>query len=255
MSAKILLIDIETAPKIAYVWAAWKQNVGNKQWLHQGHVMSFAAKWLDKDDIMYEENRTSNDKKIVKSMYALLDEADIVVAHNGMRFDIPTIIGRGVVHGFTPPSPFFQVDTFQVARRELRLAGNSLENLCNELDLPRKDSHKKFPGFELWLGCLRNDDEAWEEMKEYNIHDVISLEALYLRLRPYVKSHPNVSRPSEDGHCECPKCGSGNTHWRGYYHSRAGLVYHRFQCVDCGGWGRHKLSEKEHPKNEGRNTT
>lgn len=255
MTAKILILDIETAPNIAYVWGAWKQNVGQKQWLEKSHIMSIAWKWLNEDGVFYLENRKSDDKALVKAIYNLLDEADIVVAHNGQRFDLPVIIGRGVVHGFTPPSPYFIVDTFQTARKELRLVSNSLANLCEDLGLPQKKDHKKFPGFELWLECLRNNEEAWDEMREYNISDVISLEALYLRLRPYMKNHPNVVRTDDGEEVSCPKCGSTNIQWRGYYYTRAGLCYRRFQCQDCGGWGRVRFSEKDLSGGAGRNAT
>lgn len=243
MTARILILDIETAPNIAYVWGAWKQNVGQNQWVKKSHIMSFAAKWLHEEHVMYEENRKADDSKIVYSMYSLLDEADIVVAHNGRKFDIPIIIGRGVVHGYTPPSPYYVVDTLDVARRELRMQSNSLASLCEDLGLSKKGGHKKYPGFELWLGCLRGEEEAWKEMGLYNIQDVMSLEELYLRLRPYMRNHPHVGRFSEE--VTCPKCGGTHLQWRGYAHSRAGLTYRRFQCQSCGGWGREHLSERD----------
>lgn len=255
MTAKILIIDIETAPNIAYVWGAWKQDIHQKQWIQKSHILSFAAKWLGKDKIVYEENRKKNDRKIVQSMFKLLDEADVVVAHYGKKFDLPTIIGRGVVHGFTPPSPYIVVDTKEVASREFRLVSNSLANLCEEFGLPLKSDHKKFPGFELWLGCLRGDNEAWQEMKEYNIADVISLEHLYLRLRPYIRNHPNIGRPNEEGSVECPKCSSSAIHFRGYYHTRAGLTYRKYVCTSCGGWARSPISANDFIQNRVRNAT
>lgn len=253
MTARILILDIETAPNIAYVWGAWKQNIGQKQWLTKSHILSFAAKWLGEDNIVYFENRKKNDRRIVRAVFELLDEADIVVAHNGKKFDLPTIIGRGIIHGLPPPSPYTIVDTVEVARRELRLVSNSLANLCEELGLPQKSDHKKFPGFELWLACLRGDDEAWQEMKEYNIDDVISLEALYLRLRPYMRNHPHVSRSTAREEINCPKCGSDEIQWRGYFYTRAGLSYHKFVCSECGGWGRERTTSKDTIGNSGRN--
>lgn len=254
MTAKILIIDIETAPNIAYVWGAWKQNIGQKQWVSKSHILSFAAKWLGDDNIIYEENRKKNDRKIVQSMFKLLDEADVVVAHYGKKFDLPTIIGRGVVHGFKPPSPYVVVDTKEVASKEFRMVSNSLANLCEEFGLPLKSDHKKFPGFELWLGVLRNDEEAWKEMREYNIDDVISLEHLYLRLRPYVRNHPNIGT-SDNGITTCPKCSSNTLQRRGFYKTRAGMVYQRFVCLDCGGWSRAVLSDKTVSTNRMRNAT
>jgi hypothetical protein len=240
---RVLILDIETAPNIAYVWGAWKQNIGQNQWVSKSHIMSFAAKWFDEPEVYYEENRKSNDRKIVLSIYSFLDKADIVVAHHGRKFDIPTIFGRGVVHGLRPPSPFHIVDTREVASKEFRLVSNSLANLCQQFGLPQKSDHKKYPGFELWLGCLRNEEAAWQEMRDYNIADVISLEALYRRMLPYIKNHPNMHSNSEEAHC--PKCNSSDIQWRGYYTSMAGLSYKKFCCNSCGGWGRVKTSEKE----------
>lgn len=254
-NAKILIIDIETSPHMAYVWGKWKQNVGQNQWVKKSHIMSFCAKWLGKPEVVYQESRTEDDSKLVKSMFDLLDEADIVVAHNGQRFDLPRIIGRGVIHGYTPPSPYYIVDTLLVARKELGLESNTLENLCEMLNLPRKMTQRKFVGFSLWTECLAGNEKAWKEMEEYNIQDVIALEALYLKLLPYMKNHPNVVRTEEGEKYACPKCGSENIQWRGYYYTRAGLCYKRFQCMDCGGWGRVRFSEKDRSGVMTRNAT
>lgn len=255
MKAKILILDIETAPNLAYVWGAWKQNVGQNQWVKQSHIMSYAAKWLGDDNIFYEENRDGDDYNLVFNLFTLLHSADIVVAHNGQKFDLPTILGRGAVHNLLPPSPYFVVDTCLSARKEFRLMSNSLANLCELFGLKKKEDHKKFPGFELWKECLLGNEEAWEEMREYNIADILALEELYLRMRPYIRNHPNVVRDIHDeGEVVCPKCGSSNIQWRGYYFTRAGLCYRRFVCLDCGGWGRVRYSEKDRTP-EGRNAT
>lgn len=252
--SKILILDIETAPNIAYVWGAWKQNIGKNQWVQKSHIMSFAAKWLGTDEIFYTENRKANDKKIVKDLFALLDEADVVVAHNGDRFDLPVILGRGLVHGLTPPSPYHTVDTCRVASRRFRFSNNSLAVISEELGVAAKGSHAKYPGFELWLACLRGEDEAWKEMEVYNIQDVDTLEAVYLAMRPYMNQHPNVApETTAEGKTLCPKCGSGNIQYRGYYYTKAGMCYRRFKCLDCGGWGRERFSDKDRIVNSGRN--
>ncbi len=241
---KILFIDIETSPNIAYVWGAWKQNIGTNQWKQKSHIMSFAAKWHGDEDIMYFENRKANDKRIVTEIFKLLDSADIVVAHNGAKFDLPTIIGRGIIHGLKPPSPYHLVDTLRIARKEFRFVSNSLANLANELGLTKKSEHKKYPGFELWLACLRGEDEAWNEMRDYNISDVITLEELYTLILPYIKAHPNLSVYS-DKEFVCTHCGGHHIQQRGFYHSKAGLTYKRFVCVDCGSWSKSKIAGKD----------
>lgn len=240
--ARILILDIETAPNIAYVWRFFKENVGAKQVIENSYMLSFAAKWLGKDEIYYEDLSNQHEKDMLKVLYHLLDEADIVVAHNGDGFDLPHIQGRFLMHGIKPPSPYKQVDTVKVARKEFNFPSNSLEYLSNVLDLAiKKGGHKKFPGFELWLGVLRNDPEAWAEMKEYNIDDIRVLELLYLKMLPYMRFHPNIMVYDGPERCSCPKCGSDSIHYRGYAYTNVGK-YHRFQCNDCGGWGRDRFT-------------
>lgn len=241
--ANILILDIETAPKVAYVWRFFKENIGAKQVKEHGHIMSFAAKWLNRDEIIYEENRKENDKIIVNSLVSLFDAADIVVAHNGGRFDFPQVMGRALVHGIKPPSPYKIVDTLKVAKAEFGFPSNSLEYLAMVLDCSKKESHKNFPGFELWLECLRGNEAAWAEMKHYNIQDVITLEEIYLKMLPFMRHHPNVGVFGQQEEPVCPKCGSVHLHWRGYSFTNVGK-YHRFQCQDCGGWGRTRYSLK-----------
>ena len=236
--ANILILDIETAPKVAYVWRFWQQNISPKQVLEHGHIMSFAAKWLGNDHIFYMENRTDDDKNLIWWLVRLLDEADIVIAHNGDKFDLPQIRARALVHNIPPPSPVKLIDTYKVVKKEFDFPSNSLEYVSNILDVKvKKGGHKKFPGFELWLECLRKNEEAWAELKEYNIQDVQALEEVYLKLRPWITNHPNVSVYDNTTDPSCPKCGSYRIQWRGYSYTSTGQ-FRRYQCNDCGGWAR-----------------
>jgi predicted RNA-binding Zn-ribbon protein involved in translation (DUF1610 family) len=240
--AKILLLDIELAPNNAYVWGRWKQNIPTRNFVSEFYILCFAAKWLGEPDIIFKRVYDDDDYLVVAALFELLHEADIVVAHNGDRFDIPKIIGRGLLHGYPPPSNFHQIDTLKVARKKFGFLSNSLKDLCEKLDLPRKGDHEKFKGIDLWIECLKWNEEAWQEMEEYNKQDVVSLEALYLRMRPYIGNHPNVSR-SEEEHAVCPSCGSDDLQRRGYYTSKSGYRYQRYFCKNCGAWSQARNSE------------
>jgi DNA polymerase elongation subunit (family B) len=245
--AKILTIDIETAPNVAYVWGCWKQNIGVSMMKENGYIMSVSAKWLNDDNVIYIENRHGDDFELVSKTLELLDEADIVIAHNAVKFDIPTILGRAAVHGIHPPAPFKVIDTLQSARKYFRFPMNSLAYLTKAFGVQEKTTHAKFPGFELWLQCLKQNDEAWAEMRQYNMDDVVVLEELYLRMRPWITNHPNVGVFDEQSSPVCPKCGSHHVHYRGYYHTTVSK-YRRFKCQDCGGWGRSRFTE--YPKDK-----
>lgn len=250
--AKILILDIETAPNIAYVWRFFKENVGAKQVLEHAEIISYAYKWLGEKQIHYYDTQYASEATILEPLMEVLDAADIVVAHNGNKFDLPTIQGRALVAGLRPPSPYKTVDTLLVARYEFNFPANSLEYLSVILGVDKKGGHKEFPGFELWAECLKGNPLAWEEMKIYNIQDVDTLEQIYLKMRPWMKRHPNLGVFDDKDHAVCPKCSSSNIHYRGYAHTNVGR-YHRFQCNDCGGWGRTRTTI--YPKELSKNLT
>lgn len=236
--ANILILDIETAPNVAYVWRFFKENISAKQVLENGQMLSFAAKWLGDDKIYYQDVEHGDETQMLTILFGLLDKADIVVAHYGDKFDLPHIQGRGLVLGLKPPAPYKTVDTKKVASFEFNFPSNSLEYLATVLKLKnRKDGHKKFPGFELWLGVLANNPEAWAEMREYNIQDILVLEELYVTMRPYMRRHPNVGVFNDQTEVTCPKCGGHHLQKRGFAHTNVGR-YQRYQCNDCGGWSR-----------------
>lgn len=242
---RIVTLDIETAPKVAYVWRFFKENISPKQVKEHCRILSFSAKVLGEKEVQYEESRTEDDKFIVSSLIDVLDKADIVVAHNGQAFDIATIRGRAVAHGLTPPSPYKVVDTLTSARKEFNFESNSLEYLATVLNCKRRKlTHKKFPGFELWLECLKGNDDAWAELKKYNIEDTLVLEEVYLKMRPYISNHPNIGVFSEGTETVCSKCGSNDIQWRGYTYTQVSR-YHKFQCNDCGSWGRTRYDTKD----------
>lgn len=239
---RILILDVETFPNVAYVWRFFKENIGAKQVLEYSTLASFAYKWLGEDEVFYQDTHHQSEKELVRRLLNVLDIADIVVAHNGAKFDLPTIQGRAMVLGLKPPSPYKIVDTLLVARYEFNFPANSLEHLAILLDVQKKGGHEKFPGFELWQECMRNNPEAWREMKIYNKQDVETLEKVYLKMLPFMKRHPNVAVFQEADALLCPKCGSNHIQSRGYVTTNV-FKYKKFQCQSCGGWSRTRINE------------
>ncbi|AQT27789.1 DNA polymerase exonuclease subunit [Ralstonia phage RS-PI-1] len=247
---RILIADIETAPILANVWRTWKENVGLNQIEHDWYLLSYSAKWLGAKRVIYHDQSRAkdmeNDYDLMLKLHRLLDEADIVVAHNGKKFDMRKINARFILNGLPPPSPYVVIDTMLEARKHFAFTSNRLlyltENLCTE----KKLEHAQFPGFELWKQCLAGNKAAWAEMKKYNIQDTVSLEELYLKLRPWMEGHPNVAAYSDPDRPACPKCGSHSVIQKGYRHTQTGR-YARFLCNDCGGWsrGRSLVNTKE----------
>lgn len=242
--AKIIILDIETAPKLAYIWRFFKENIGAKQVREHGHMMSFASKRLGQKEVTYYENRGDNEYELVSRMAAILDDCDIMIAHNA-PFDAGTFALRCVVLGIKPPSPYKIIDTLREARKSFKIESYSLAYLSIILGCAPKEEHKEFPGFELWEQCLKGNPRAWKEMKKYNIQDVTTLEEVYLKMRPWIKGHPNVAIFGEPDHPVCPMCGGNHIQKRGTYKTNV-YAYQRYQCQECSSWfrGRKNILDK-----------
>lgn len=227
--SKILFVDIESSPSLGYVWGKWQQNVikFEKEW----DLLSFAFKWKgDRRTYAIGTNKFTEEQLVLR-LWQLLDEADVVIAHNAIRFDIPMINSKFLEYGLTPPSPYKVVDTLRIAKRHFRLLSNKLDDLGTFLKVGNKVQHE---GFELWLKCMRGEASAWRKMLQYNKQDVVLLEKVYLRLLPWASNHPNMGDLSQqDG--VCPKCESPNLTKRGFMPTRSGQKQ-RYCCDDCGGW-------------------
>jgi RNase_H superfamily len=240
---KILLVDLETAPSLGYVWEKYETNV--LDFVNEWYLLCFAAKWLDGKMMTYAlpdfegyKPGSENDRKLVKRLWELFDEADILIAHNGDNFDIKKANARFAYYNLPPPAPYKTVDTLKVARRYFQFTSNKLDDLGNHLGYGRKLTHT---GFHLWKGCMRGDMKAWKHMVKYNRRDVDLLEKIYLHLRPWIQNHPNVSVLKEipDG---CPACGSKNLKRMGTDITQTGKVQ-QYRCDDCHKWCRGKYTK------------
>jgi hypothetical protein len=251
MTPRVLTIDVETAPIEAYVWAIFDQNIAINQIKSDWSILSYAAKWLDSPKMIYADTggrgrkKVRDDRKLVREIAELLDEADVVIGQNHKRFDLKKIHARMLQHGIEPYSPIRIVDTKIEAGRYFGMTSKRLEWMSAILTDTPKDKHKEFPGFELWTECLADNPKAWREMKKYNCRDVEATEKVYLKLRPWLATHPNAATYIEDKDPRCPKCGSSNIQRRGYIYCQQGS-YPRFQCRSCRGWMRGKSQQLAH---------
>lgn len=228
---KILLVDIETAPNLAFVWGLFNQNISIDKIANSGYVLCWAAKWLGHNQIYFDSVEQSTTKKMLSGIHSLLEEAAIVITYNGNSFDIPTLNKEFVSHGFNPPAPSKSIDLCKVVQSTFRFASSKLDFVCKALGLPSKVRHK---GFELWTQCMRKDPQAWTTMRKYNKQDVAILERLYERLRPWIKGHPNFASMMDKA--VCPSCGGTKFQKRGTSTTRI-FQYQRYQC-SCGFWFR-----------------
>ena len=230
---KILVVDIETRPSMAYVWRLWDENVGIDQIVKSGEMISWAAKWHGEKEVLFASTFHDGRKKMVKGIWALLNEADAVVHWKGRTFDVPHINAEFIKDGLTPPAPFHQIDLYESAKREFNFVSNRLNYVAQLFDLGTKLEHE---GFGLWVKCMANDPTAWERMKKYNIQDTVLTDKLYDILLPWIQRHP--SHGAKEGiENVCPQCGSTSLQRRGEAFTKTGS-YARYRCNKCGKWSR-----------------
>ena len=243
---KILIFDIESAPNLGFTWRKWEQNViaFEREW----YMLCFAYKWYGETKIRvtslpdfkaYKKDK-EDDSGLVKELWKLFDEADIIVAHNGDAFDIKMANAKFVQHGLKAPSFYKTVETKKVARKYFRFNSNSLDDIAQRLGLGKKLEHT---GFDLWLGCMNGVKSSWRLMCRYNKQDVELLDKVYTVLRPWMDNHPNSNLYTGSTH-NCPVCGSKNTQRRGFSMTRVGK-FQRHQCMDCSAWSTGEKIKRE----------
>lgn len=230
----IYLIDIETSPNIGYTWGKFDQTVIKP--IRGWELLSFAYKKLGKGKVKViarPDFRDKTDKTLVKEVWKILDDCAAVIAHNGDRFDVAKMRAKFVQHGLPPTRPFKQIDTKKLAKANFNFYSNSLNDIARELGLGEKI---QTGGFELWEGCIAGDQKSWAKMKRYNAHDVTLLERVYLKLRAWHPTHPNIALLDITGSIrDCPVCSSEKVQRRGYQVLRLRRAA-RLHCQDCGHW-------------------
>lgn len=250
MKAKVLVLDIETAPLRSWTWGLWKQNVGLNQIDRDWFVLSWAAKWLHEDEVfsdamnLYPDYQpgSEDDEKVITSAWDYLDETDILIGHNAKAFDAKKLNARFLKYGLPPPSPYKVIDTLLIAKKAFNLPSNKLDAIAALLKVNVKQQHE---GFSLWDKCMKGDPEGWKNMIAYNEQDIRVTEDVFMALRPWDTQSPNLSLYEDHPGDEklCPTCGGTHIHKRGTYKTNVN-VFQRYQCQDCKSWFRGRYAEK-----------
>jgi uncharacterized protein YprB with RNaseH-like and TPR domain len=232
---RILTFDIETKPLKVYTFGLFDQNIGLNQIIEDWSVMAWAAKWKHKDDIIYQDLSShtdyTNDEILIYGIWELLNECDVVITQNGMRFDVPKLNAKFTKYKLGPPKPYRHIDTYRI-KKKLGLTSKKLAYSTEYFnERIKKLEHSKFPGFSLWSECLKGNMEAWKEMKEYNIHDVLALEELYFDTLIQWDDTINFGVYSGVPNC-CPNCGNTELEEKDYVFTKTGM-FASFQCQKC----------------------
>ena len=226
--ARILVLDIETKPTTAYVWRMWDENIAPDQIIDNGGTICVGAKWLGERGEFFYSDWDHGHEAMLHAVHALISEADAVITYNGDRFDLPKLMGEFLLVGLMPPPPITSIDVLKVVKK-LGFAMNRLAYIGPLLQMGSKIKHE---GFMLWRLVMAGDVKAQARMKKYCMQDVLLLEKVYAKVRPFIRNHPHLGTTKS---VACGACGSSHVQSRGYRRTKAFRIQ-RIQCQSCGSW-------------------
>ena len=244
---RILLFDIETTPLTIHSWRHYQTD--SLAILEDFYILCFSYKWYDEKktnvkaiiDYPQYSKDIKSDKQLMSDMWDLFDEADIVVGHNSDKFDVKKTNARMLTHGMRPYAPFRQIDTLKMARKSFGFTSNRLDDLGRSLGVGRKE--KVGGKLQMWFDCMAGNTtpeskKAWKDMQRYAKQDVVLLEEVYNKLKPW-GTPVNLGLFVEDENPVCPKCGHNDLMKRGTSSTNSG-TYQRYQCKnkECRGYSR-----------------
>jgi hypothetical protein len=237
---KTVFLDIETSLIKAYTFRTGMQRINVDQVVDGDQTKLLTAAWGTWYDL-YKKGASGvvsvsnhhrkkafkkdplDDTYVLRKLWEVLDNADIIVAHNA-SFDRGWIEGRFMDLGWKQPSKYYVYCTFRTLHG---LNGNSkkLDYLSQKLIGTKKVSHEGMP---LWIGCSNGDVDSFKKMEEYNIGDIYdTLYKVFMRTAPYVARDKCIDLAGSGIFCSLT--GDPLEKLDEPYRNRStGLLYHRY---------------------------
>ena len=173
--------------------------------------------------------------------------ADDIIGHNSDRFDIKWVRTRCLYHGLECPPDFVTLDTLKLARGAFNFNSNRLDYIAKFLGLGQK---METGGFKLWKAIVLDScDCSLKKMIKYCKRDVVLLEKIYDRIKPYVKHkmHRGVFKGLRK--ISCPECTSYSTILSKTRVTAKGIQQMQMKCSKCGKY--FSISNTEFKKSRG----
>lgn len=140
------------------------------------------VKTIRADKFKNWKNHRTNEKEFIEAVSKELDNYDILVFHNGEKFDKKYFNAKCMQYELKPIFRYKKlIDPIQIAWRHLSLGRNSLAALIDYLQIPVKKTpielHK-------WLSAaLEGNRKCMDLIVTHCEYDVVTLEKVYDKLR------------------------------------------------------------------------
>ncbi len=207
-----------------------------------GTILCIGYKFLDDPKIHVPTIMDSHskgmldDRGLVERFAKIWDWADYCCGHYAQRFDLPMIQSKLIKYDLPPLSPKVLIDTWRVARDNLKMHSNRLGAIAEYLGCKTSKSPITFDD---WLRAAHGDKKSLKYIVEHCRLDVLVLEEVFLKLRPLIKKEPArqlfITTDAVKEQEVCIACGSDRVTRQGFRVSRT-RKYQQLKCQDCGKW-------------------
>jgi hypothetical protein len=237
MKKKRLFYDIETSYTKGIFWSPGPgQNILPQQILVYPKIICISWKWEGEKTVYNLDWNVKKqcDKSILQKFIPILDQADEIVAHNGDGFDIKWIRTRALAHSLEMRDYYNSIDTLKACRYYFNLPSNKLGEVAKYFKLDAKGDPG---GLSTWIDIIENKDpKALKRMIDYCNQDVVVLEKVFNKIKPYIKPKSNYAVLNNGERYECPECGTSDIRLTKTYVTTAGTVKRQLRCKDskCG---------------------
>jgi len=188
----------------------------------------------------------NDDYTVCAEIYEVLKDADAIVTHNGIKFDLPYLQTRLKENGLPFLPKLHHIDSLKIVKKNLYMINNKLNTLGKLLAGEQKLAHT---GWKLWVDTHNKCPKALALMERYCKQDVNLLEKCFKELLPLIQNMPNRNlwrsvQQIKDGTNVCPNCGSEHIKSNGWRSTKT-MAYRRIVCIDCGTWSRTDTKERK----------
>lgn len=233
MTRKRLFYDIETSFCEGWFYRPdWNTRIYPHQIREHAKIISIHWKWEGEDKVHNLDwgLKKQCDKSMLKKFIKQMNKADEIIHYNGRKFDTPWIRQRAMFHGLEFNHTYNEIDCYSLVKKYLKqLPDKRLKGVCDYFGLPAKIDAG---GHMTWVNVIYNkNQEALDHLLYYGDGDIISLEAVFNKLRPYVKPNLHYAVLRGESKFHCPECGR-LPHYKSMYTTAAGTIQHWLQCSD-----------------------
>lgn len=238
MNLRTLYFDMEKSP-----YLGWFYRSNNPQFINYNQIIQHdfipCFQWQFEgekkpsvytmvDNLRFYKSDPTNDIKVVKKISEVIDQCDVLVIHNGKRFDWPEYVRKLKFHRLPAVRKPYIFDTLTESKKENNFS-NSLKNIADYYGLTPKGENESDPA-KLIYGPLKDRIENIKNLAEYGLKDIAPMREYFLLSKGYAERVPHI----KSGKVCCCYCGGQNYQNRGdQYLTGLNAYKNWYFCKDC----------------------